>query len=79
MFVVYILFVILSVLWLYWLWTRRNLYILSWKMPGPPVYIPIVGNILSMWNEEGLSMDHTKFSIVALYFRYVVSFVVVFY
>lgn len=49
----FILFAILFILGLYILWTRRHLYVLSWKMPGPKCYIPIVGNILSMWNEEG--------------------------
>lgn len=48
-----ILYGILLVLWLYVLWTRRHVYVLSWKMPGPPAYLPLVGNILSMWNEEG--------------------------
>ncbi|XP_031641181.1 probable cytochrome P450 313a4 [Contarinia nasturtii] len=48
----FILYIILAILWLYVIWTRRNIYILSWKMPGPTVYIPIVGNILGMWNEE---------------------------
>lgn len=60
----FILYVILSVLWLYLLWTRRHLYVLSWKMPGPPCYIPIVGNILSMWNEEGLSIINNLLTIV---------------
>lgn len=53
----FILYVVLAILWLYLMWTRRKVYILSWKMPGPPVYIPIIGNILGMWNEEGLLND----------------------
>lgn len=60
----FILYIVLIVLCLYLLWARRHIYILSWKMPGPPVYIPIVGNILSMWNEEGLSMIKSNFYIV---------------
>lgn len=58
----FILIILLTILWLYFLWSRRELYILSWKMPGPPAPIPIIGNILSMWNEEGLlSTNADKF------------------
>lgn len=45
-------------------------------MPGPPAYIPIVGNILSMWNEEGLSNGSIKVFVysvcVCFYFSVVV-------
>lgn len=48
-----VLIVIAIVLWIYFIWSRRALYWLSWKMPGPSAPIPIVGNIMGMWNEEG--------------------------
>lgn len=48
-----VLIVIAIVLWIYFVWSRRELYWLSWKMPGPSAPIPIVGNIMGMWNEEG--------------------------
>ena len=34
------------------LWRRRHLYKLSWQLPGPFAY-PILGNLMSLWNEDG--------------------------
>lgn len=57
-----VLIIIVAVLWIYFVWSRRHLYWLSWKMPGPPAPIPIVGNIMGMWNEEGKSINCTSFN-----------------
>lgn len=48
----FILIVLAAILSIYLLWSRRHLYILSWKLDGPPAPLPILGNILSMYNEN---------------------------
>lgn len=35
-----------------WIWSRRENYILSWKLNGPFGW-PIIGNLLDFRNQEG--------------------------
>lgn len=48
-----------SNMWFLWvlliaviLWRRRHLYKVSWQLPGP-FALPLIGNVLAMWNEDG--------------------------
>lgn len=47
-----VLWAILIISLSYILWKRRDLYLLSWKLSGP-LALPLFGNILSLWNENG--------------------------
>lgn len=49
-----ILLLVIGVLVLFtWIWSRREKYILSWKLNGP-IGLPIIGNILDFRNQEGI-------------------------
>lgn len=46
--VLYVVVVVLGfVLATKWMWGRRKLYMLSWKMPGPMAF-PFVGSAMSL-------------------------------
>lgn len=42
------------------LWRRRHLYVLSCQLPGP-IALPFLGNVLSVWNEEGKRFISSEF------------------
>lgn len=50
--IVLICLAILTVYYVKWLWSRRKIYMLSWKLPGPFAW-PFIGNALSMRRIEG--------------------------
>lgn len=54
MLVQWLLIVIAIAVFVKWLWSRRALYLLSWKINGQISY-PIVGNILSFLKHEGMN------------------------
>lgn len=35
-----------------WLWRRRELYLLSWQLPGPLAW-PLVGNFFNLLDHHG--------------------------
>lgn len=53
LFIFYILFSVVAIVaWLRWLWNRRELYVLSWQMPGP-TGLPLIGSALPLiWMEK---------------------------
>ena len=36
---------IIFILWLFWLWSRRQYYAFAWRFPGK-LGLPIIGNLL---------------------------------
>lgn len=45
--------VAIFILVLPWMWKRRHLYYLSWKLDGPFAW-PIIGNALSILKHDGI-------------------------
>lgn len=59
MFVLITLFALVIIMVLVpWLWSRRHMYLLSWKLNGP-FALPILGNALSYIRHAG-THTHTE-------------------
>lgn len=47
------------------LWHRRHLYKLSWELRGPFAW-PLLGNILSLWNEDGAHITNSTIMLLVV-------------
>lgn len=56
----YILLVLIGALYAYWHWTRRDLYVASWKLDGPFSW-PFIGNLTNVFRHRKCEYDAVKF------------------
>lgn len=54
-----------------WLWSRRNFYVLAWKMPGP-IGLPIVGSALPLLYEGKCFNEISVFCIVCVLMKFTI-------